>query len=382
MVKAQSERRGAVVALLRLQDDTAAALIRAGTDPAPVLAFVRRADRDASRVGEAWEPAWLAVKTALLSLAQAVECKPDASNPLLAEQAIHADLKPLLDALALACSLSGLIVQYHNEMTVRKESHWPLNAEDWPGSEAHMQWKEWAASTERKIQAEEEGNGEECVYVTVCDSGWPDLIQRWSKGYENWCSAISSAIEAAKSPLVAAIMDAGEPRPMHRWTTQVISELNNLAGALHPIRLGEDGLGVIRSGLPPLPDAFMSCIGAVRSRINELRSISVSATHTSPAFLKASDSNAKAEHAAHGSSVEVESNGPTMRDLADEAGVSDDTFRRVRKAAGIIVRLRGAKARNRRYSRQEVDRLRGAARAGAFIERISMYEKWAKWGSK
>jgi len=73
---------------------------------------------------------------------------------------------------------------------------------------------------------------------------------------------------------------------------------------------------------------------------------------------------------------------PTMRDLATEAGISDDTFRRVRLAAGIKVNLKGAAARNRRYGRSEVDLLIAAALAGNFIERTAMSKKWAKWGSE
>lgn len=72
---------------------------------------------------------------------------------------------------------------------------------------------------------------------------------------------------------------------------------------------------------------------------------------------------------------------PTMRDLADEAGIGDDTFRRVREAAGIKVKATGAKSRHRRYSPAEVDRLILAALAGTFLERRAMAEKWAKWGS-
>jgi hypothetical protein len=72
---------------------------------------------------------------------------------------------------------------------------------------------------------------------------------------------------------------------------------------------------------------------------------------------------------------------PTASDLAIAAGISDDTFRRVRKAARIEVKLKGAAARNRRYSPQEVDRLIRAAIAGTFLERRSIAEKWARWGS-
>lgn len=72
---------------------------------------------------------------------------------------------------------------------------------------------------------------------------------------------------------------------------------------------------------------------------------------------------------------------PTMRDLASEAGISDDTFRRVRRAAQIQVMLKGAAARNRRYHPREVDALIGTALAGNFIERTAMADKWKEWSS-
>lgn len=78
----------------------------------------------------------------------------------------------------------------------------------------------------------------------------------------------------------------------------------------------------------------------------------------------------------------TKSTAPTMRDLASEAGISDDTFRRIRDAAGITVQLKGAAARNRRYDPGEVDRLIAAALAGNFIERTAIAQKWARWGSK
>ncbi len=73
---------------------------------------------------------------------------------------------------------------------------------------------------------------------------------------------------------------------------------------------------------------------------------------------------------------------PTMADLAAAVGISNDTFGRVREAAGIVTTETGAAASHRRYSPTEVDRLIDAALNGAFRERIAMAEKWAKWGNK
>lgn len=73
---------------------------------------------------------------------------------------------------------------------------------------------------------------------------------------------------------------------------------------------------------------------------------------------------------------------PTARDLSEVAGISTDTFRRVRTAAGIEVQAKGGAARNRRYSPDEVDRLIAAARSGNFHEREAMQRKWAQWSTE
>lgn len=83
-----------------------------------------------------------------------------------------------------------------------------------------------------------------------------------------------------------------------------------------------------------------------------------------------------------GDPAHAASTGPTMGDLASEVGISDDTFRRVREAAKIVVRAKGAAARKRRYTPGEVDRLIAAALAGGFLERKAMSQKWAKWATK
>jgi len=73
---------------------------------------------------------------------------------------------------------------------------------------------------------------------------------------------------------------------------------------------------------------------------------------------------------------------PTGRRLAELVGVSDDTFRRVREAAKIIVAEKGGAARNRTYTVEEVDRLIVSAAAGTFMERDKMVAEWAKYGTQ
>lgn len=72
---------------------------------------------------------------------------------------------------------------------------------------------------------------------------------------------------------------------------------------------------------------------------------------------------------------------PTGEDLAVEAEISDDTFRRVRTAAGIVVKLKGSAARARRYTKREVDAMISAALGGTFKDRRKIAEKWKRWSS-
>jgi len=97
---------------------------------------------------------------------------------------------------------------------------------------------------------------------------------------------------------------------------------------------------------------------------------------------RAASSDAPPAAAVDPHAIDAPTTAPTAGDLATEAGISDDTFRRVRREAKIDLRLKGAAARNRRYTSKEIDKLRAAALAGNFIERRAMADKWAKWGSK
>jgi hypothetical protein len=103
-------------------------------------------------------------------------------------------------------------------------------------------------------------------------------------------------------------------------------------------------------------------------------------TDTGGSAQPMSDASAKKTRGSDGNN-ETQPFYPTMEDLAAEAGISNDTFRRVRTAANIVVKLKGAAVRSRRYCPKEVDMLIFAALAGTFVERKAMAEKWAKWGS-
>lgn len=70
---------------------------------------------------------------------------------------------------------------------------------------------------------------------------------------------------------------------------------------------------------------------------------------------------------------------PTLGEMASEAGISDDTFRRIRDAAGLELALRGGNAQHYRYSPSEVSKLVAAVRAGSNMERVKIIEKWKRW---
>lgn len=113
--------------------------------------------------------------------------------------------------------------------------------------------------------------------VGVVDPQWTELLRKWTGVYREWCEALATARKLAASPAVAAIMDGGESRLAERWTARVVIDLDNLAGLLHPLRVGGvDGLGFIRCGLPPLPPEFADRAVAVSDRIGELRAVPAS----------------------------------------------------------------------------------------------------------
>lgn len=199
--------------------------------------------------------------------APAIEPKPDRpSNRLLTAPAIHADLKPLCDALAMVSAFSALIARCYHKMLAEKESRGLPRPEEWPESFALERMK-----ATRGVDAEK---GDAVADILYCEPYWTRLMREWSGYYLEWCAAIATATELAKSPAVAAIMNAGELRPAHRWTTQTIFDLDHLAGTLHPIFTGGvDGLGFIRAGLPALPQEFRIHAEAVGKRTGELRAV-------------------------------------------------------------------------------------------------------------
>ncbi len=78
--------------------------------------------------------------------------------------------------------------------------------------------------------------------------------------------------------------------------------------------------------------------------------------------------------------VVADERGVTVSQLLDavdcRGGISDDTFRRMRKAAGIES-PRGRAGANRRYTPDEMDRIYIAVRDGNFDHRVEVMRAWA-----
>lgn len=206
-----------------------------------------------------------------------------------------------------------------------------------------------------------------------------------------------TAIDAARAAIPAArpFMDSLRDAPIDRLSTKLGILLGELGGLINRVAVGDLPLhdapivGDLRrlagllcdehqrlkhiAGSEQQPDALEPA-----ARAAEIRAIDRpgrKAAASQPIV------NASPMAACSGDPESVTSTGPTVGDLAGEAGVSLETVGRVRHAAGIVVKLRGGAARTRRYTAAEVDQMIEAALAGRFFERKRMASKWAKWGT-
>ncbi len=188
--------------------------------------------------------------------------------------AIHAELKTLIDSLMLVAVLSEAIERIYDDLWKQKQSCGMPKANEWPNSpefeHRRAQYDDWVKEQQAKFAL----NGESWSPCEFQEFPWTKLIREWSACYQTWCAAMATAKQAA-------IIYLGKLRPARKWTTKTIVNLDNLADTLHPSGTGGvDGLGFIRCGLPPLPTAFHACVAAVRKRIPKLRAISVLAVAT------------------------------------------------------------------------------------------------------
>lgn len=73
---------------------------------------------------------------------------------------------------------------------------------------------------------------------------------------------------------------------------------------------------------------------------------------------------------------------PTFADLRRVCPISDDTFRRILKDAGIKVSKKGGGAKKRRFSPDEINEIIAAAIREQRLDCYVMSDKWAKWGNQ
>jgi hypothetical protein len=212
------------------------------------------------------------------TLPDVIEPKPDrVPNPLLTDPAIHVELQPLRDALVMVVVQSGTVADCCGHLLAMKKACGMPKPGEWPDSPTLKRARARHAEQVKAIRDRPARKGRGVVVADYIEPRWTELMRNWCGCFRDWCAAIATAKELAASPAVAALMNAGESRPAQRWTARTTIELDNLARTLHPVRMGEDGMGFIREGLRPLAPGFHACIEVVRDRIAELRSIPVAA---------------------------------------------------------------------------------------------------------
>jgi hypothetical protein len=212
------------------------------------------------------------------TLPDVIEPKPDrVPNPLLTDPAIHAELQPLRDALVMVAARSRAVADCCGDLLAMKQACGMPKAGEWPDSPTLKRARARHAEQVKAIRDRPARRGRGDLVADYIEPRWTELMREWCGCFRDWCAAIATAKELAASPAVAALMNAGESRPAQRWTARTMIELDNLARTLHPVRMGEDGMGFIREGLRPLAPGFHACIEVVRDRIAELRSIPVAA---------------------------------------------------------------------------------------------------------
>ena len=165
-----------------------------------------------------------AVRTAALIAAR--DTQVEAMIAASGRNAVRAELAPLHDALGMVRVWSGALVQ-----SIAQRSKLPKSV-------ARGRW-----------------------------------LEQWADEYGRWWKAIQAARALAGTPVVAAIMDAGEPRPAKKWTSRTVADLDRLAATLHPTREGGSGLGFIRAGADSLPTNFAALADAIAARAVELQSV-------------------------------------------------------------------------------------------------------------
>lgn len=191
-----------------------------------------------------------------------------------------------------------------------------------------------------------------------------------------WRAAIESARDAL-APVGHWMDDIALPRA-EQWTTRIRALLGRIATICDPVAHGTSLGLAAASGPDDLGRGIEELVTVINQLLPVRQAPSASGTYLAPPseHPRADAQRAPVEE---GSPLPVGAFAPMMKDLAIAAGISDDTFRRVCKAAGLERSPRGAGGRKRRFGPDEVDRLIEAARNGNYYERTTMIEQWSPW---
>lgn len=110
--------------------------------------------------------------------------------------------------------------------------------------------------------------------IILAPTPWADLADEMERTYRNLIIKFEEARAAVDQ--AALWLDAGEPRPLQRPSVLIKAALARLLGFISPIRVGDDGMGLLRGGFEPWPAMWATTIG----ELGELRCQVVQAAET------------------------------------------------------------------------------------------------------
>ena len=188
-----------------------------------------------------------------------------ARNPLLAaalnEPKRPPDIQRLFEALILVECASSLLARTYGEAVDLWQKYGPPKPIDFP-DQAELRKKQ-ALSILAESRNTRHEDGEQVSYY-VATTMWADLLGDLERAYQSWCGYLDTAIKAV--PASANALDGQAGRSADRWTAGTLSELRELMSLFHPMNLGADGMGMVRSKPRPLPERFVELVRAIRAR--------------------------------------------------------------------------------------------------------------------
>lgn len=178
--------------------------------------------------------------SALVSLA------PDASAdpPRQVRHMPQRELLSAVDAIARVLGRTDGLLRLYAQMREHWMASGPPRPKDWPDEEDDRQGR---------------------------STRWSRLLLDWRDSFHRWHDAIGEARAALATREVETLMDGDETRPTKRWSAKRRDDLGRLEASLHRVRWGEDGLGIVRAGPPPLSDDFGKARSRLEKAVRELR---------------------------------------------------------------------------------------------------------------